>query len=743
MVRWVLSISWISGLIVILALIIGINKPQIDSDILALMPDSPARLAQVEQHFFAQNKQQVIFSIEGENALAAYDELHVWLSENNFISTLTFPDIQALTEFYGPYAGRMLSDEYRTALANKAQFERFFFNKISQIADPFVSTTIGVDPSLSLASFLSVQLQQLNQFGLEGSRLTTTHYGKKFYLLFFSSSQNALGIAGSEQLASDILSKVNEIENRYSKIQIRYSGAVFHTSENASQAKYEMTLFGAISLIALVAMVWIVFASSSAMWLAIVTMSSALLGGFIMLMLVFNKVHVLTLVFAVTLIGIAIDYAFHAMLDLSRSNRGGYSNGLKLALFLSLLTTSLGYASLFFSPLLLLAQVGVFVVAGLFTAWLCTLLISCHWQSHIHVTPSIARAAKRLKRGLTYWLKRRVSVVIVITACVVLLYAYSPFHFNNDIRQLNASSTKLLANEAFHLTLLGHDNSEIMIMYADDENALLMKQGAFKQSIKQQFPDAELNVISDLLPSVAQQKSNITLLNQKVDAGVFDTVTGMSDKTIDFSSTPLTLKALLASPLKSVIENQVIFHNDYVATWFTIKGVDAAYLAQRVLADNDLMLYNKPKLLSAGLEKYSNSLSITLGMAIILAALLFFWRFGFTASLKQSGVLLCTLLTILILCSFFQGGLSIFNLLGCLLVVALSIDYLVFYQINKLNEENIIAISLSAASSMWVFGMLAMSKTPAIYGFGLTIMIGLITIYILAPLTLPKPSKEL
>ena len=83
-----------------------------------------------------------------------------------------------------------------------------------------------------------------------------------------------------------------------------------------------------------------------------------------------------------------------------------------------------------------------------------------------------------------------------------------------------------------------------------------------------------------------------------------------------------------------------------------------------------------------------------------------------------------------------------FQFVGCLLILALAIDYLVFYQVNNLSPSNVLAISLSAASSMWVFGMLAVSKTPAIFSFGLTVLVGLICIYIFAPLSIELPKNK-
>ena len=153
-------------------------------------------------------------------------------------------------------------------------------------------------------------------------------------------------------------------------------------------------------------------------------------------------------------------------------------------------------------------------------------------------------------------------------------------------------------------------------------------------------------------------------------------------------------------------------------------------------------MYDKVALITEGLSHYSQSLLVTLLIAMTFAVLLFTFKFGFKTACKQGLILALTLTAVLLLCSSIQSQLSIFNLLGCLLILALAIDYLVFYQINKLVQSNVLAISLSAASSMWVFGMLAVSKTPAIFSFGLTVLVGLMCIYILAPLSVALPNNK-
>jgi len=75
-----------------------------------------------------------------------------------------------------------------------------------------------------------------------------------------------------------------------------------------------------------------------------------------------------------------------------------------------------------------------------------------------------------------------------------------------------------------------------------------------------------------------------------------------------------------------------------------------------------------------------------------------------------------------------------------LLIIALAIDYVIFYQEHGLQAKTFLAISLSALSSAAVFGILAFSATPAVSSFGLTVLIGIVSIFMLAPISARKVS---
>lgn len=742
---------WFSGLILLLTSIFWLTKPTFSADMFSLLPKSHSQLAYGEQLFFENNADRVVFSFAGEQKNNAHDEFNNWLEQQDITSTFNFPSINALTTTFAPYKYALLSEPYKQQIADKASFEQFYLQQLNQLGSPFVSATLSTDISLSLAGFISENLSQSQIFTIKQNRLTRQYEGVEYAMLFATLPEPNLGINNAISLAAKIKKQINTLSKSYPNTTISYSGVLFHTAENAQQAKYEMSLFGGISLMALMVMVFWVFRALSSILLASFTVLSALMGGAIAMLLVFNSIHLLTLVFAVTLIGIAIDYAFHGMTDLAKAanetaqqaSSNGYSKGVKSALLLSFITTALGYSCLLGAPLTLLAQVAVFVIAGLFSAWLFTVLILPFWQQTLRVSASSLLLSKKITRVFLCCNKIKKPLFIALSVVLASLLILKPIAFNDDIRLLNASSERLMANEKKHLTLLDQWRSHIVFIIGDNAQQVLQKQQRLVSNLTASNPHIKHNAINRWLPSIEQQKNNLAVFNQAKKSGVFalsEQLTGQQ-----LSSAPaqfITYNALLNSEFKPLLLAQMHVEPQQAITWMTITNINTQSLSAALLKDDGLLLYNKPQQISALLSDYRAYLLLSLVLAGAISWLLFSWRFSVKIATLQLLSLLLVVVSMLWVCNAIQGSLSLFNMLGALLVVALAIDYLVFYQINKLQPKNILAISLSAASSMWVFGMLSASSTPAIFSFGLTVMVGILAVYILSPLSVLPSQKE-
>ena len=82
--------------------------------------------------------------------------------------------------------------------------------------------------------------------------------------------------------------------------------------------------------------------------------------------------------------------------------------------------------------------------------------------------------------------------------------------------------------------------------------------------------------------------------------------------------------------------------------------------------------------------------------------------------------------------------LTLFNLLALILVLGISTDYVIFFAETKSSYKNnyngtMLATFLSAISTILSFGLLSLSNTAVIHYFGFTVLIGIISAFILSP----------
>jgi predicted exporter len=80
-------------------------------------------------------------------------------------------------------------------------------------------------------------------------------------------------------------------------------------------------------------------------------------------------------------------------------------------------------------------------------------------------------------------------------------------------------------------------------------------------------------------------------------------------------------------------------------------------------------------------------------------------------------------------------SLQLFHVLALMLLLGIGVDYGIFFQEHPDRRDPVawLAIGLSALSTLLSFGLLSLSKTPALQAFGLTMLIGIVSVWLLAP----------
>lgn len=714
---------------------------QIETNILSLLPTSSHQqdVAKAKTALFQQANQRVLVAISGERPIAAYHELARAIKSVNGIEneSLAIPEIADIIDFYAPYRDSVVTPQYRQLLADPVALNNFVLGQLTQVSNPFVSGSLAIAPRLNLADFLAVGLSSLQSFDTEQGIITVSQENKTYYIMPIKVDVDGFSVKQTQVFSQQLQDEFAQIEQRF-EVDLVYSGVLFHTAESSKQAEFEMSTFGVISLLAVLLMILVVFRSAMPVNLAISMLVIAIIYGLTAVVTLFNQLHLLTLVFAVTLIGVVIDYCFHAFVSL---NEKGGLKSIRTALCLGFFTTALGYAALIFSPLSLLGQVAVFMIFGLLGALLTVVLLlpSLQLKDRIQVQPVVWQLTEKLQHVLRYLNEKRNMTFALLILLLGAIVAVDDINFNDDIRLLNSSPAALINNEITMAKLMGYQHSQRIVITAPNSEALLQRQEVLLAKLAQQ-DDLKIKSMASLLPSVARQLHNNVLLHtaeQQQHFALGLSSLGLTDKVDEFE--PLTLAAFNQGPLQQLAAVYIYQYDDRYALWVEASGVPLnAQIREWIQQQNDISIDDKPTEVSTALTQYRQALLMLFAGAVLVVAVVLCIRFGLFNGLLGLLPIILSAGGALLLTQGLLGHLNIFNLLAVLLILALAIDYVIFYQEHGLRRYTILAITLSAISSALVFGVLALSATPAVQSFGLTVMFGILFVFLLAPLSAKK-----
>jgi predicted exporter len=118
----------------------------------------------------------------------------------------------------------------------------------------------------------------------------------------------------------------------------------------------------------------------------------------------------------------------------------------------------------------------------------------------------------------------------------------------------------------------------------------------------------------------------------------------------------------------------------------------------------------------------------------VLIVLVLMLPFGLTGALRIVALPLLAALCSLASLGWLGQPLTLFSLFGLLLVTAISVDYAILMREQVGGAAVSLLGTLLAAVTTWLsFGLLAVSSTPAVSNFGLSVSLGLAFSFMLAP----------
>src|SRR5690606_19280770 len=138
--------------------------------------------------------------------------------------------------------------------------------------------------------------------------LVAEHAGQSWSLLHARTAGSAFEERLPLQVAAQVQTAREQVEEAGGELLA--AGGLLYAAHGQQQARSESSLIGGVSLVASLALLWLLFRSLRVL-LAVLPVLVGILAGAAACVAAFGQIHVLTLVLGASLIGVTLDFPLH------------------------------------------------------------------------------------------------------------------------------------------------------------------------------------------------------------------------------------------------------------------------------------------------------------------------------------------------------------------------------------------------------------------------------------------------
>ena len=539
--------------------------------------------------------------------------------------------------------------------------------------------------------------------------------------------------------------------------RLTVTGPGSFSARMAERVGSEAGWLGGIATVCLMAMLLLAYRSPLFVIACSLPLACAAAAGLLALRVVFGDAHGITLAFAVTLIGVAQDYPVHL---LSHARPGeplrATAHALWPALRLGVASTVIAYMTLFSAEAEGLAQLAVFTIAGLLTAGAVTRyvlpdllplprrdVLDGRWF------PTFARWT--LRRHLGAWV---LLPVLALVAAAVWL-APPRAWWNNDLATLTPLPKAWLDEDLrLRAALATPDARHVLVLEGEDIQAVLRTSERLAPALDALVANGALadhGLPSRYRPSDEVQRWRLSRLPPPdalraaladagdatgFDAAFFEPMVAdvraasapdaLAHAAQSFAATAAGARVEAAlhdadGRAYAVVDLSGLVAPDAVAA--AIEGESGARLLDVKQAAESMVAAFRSRVL-AGLGVAALALLVVLGVAL-----------SPVRALRVLPPVIAGLVVTVAILRLAGVELTLFHLIALMLSAGLGMDYALFFghaDAGADEQRTLHAVILSALSTALVFGLLAASAIPVLRAIGLTVSIGVCTMFVLA-----------
>ncbi|MCK9636419.1 MAG: MMPL family transporter [Methylobacter tundripaludum] len=753
---------WLAGMLVIC--ILGgqaLTKDWLETSFLALLPSNeqqPEIAKATRQHNALLNRKVVWLAgaATSHEAISHAQKLKQQLEQSRLFNkvVLEFPQQQYIRQYRQLFLYRyqLLDAQTQAILAtNPEQLIRQNLEMLNSPIGQMQAADLERDPSLIFSRYFNAQNPV--KLNLEQGIVVLSDR-QQFYALLLAELQNERLQLDKLEILSNLVDGATEQVNAAGG-ELLVSGMPLFTAHGAESAKQEISTVGIGSSLGIIVLLWATFRSVRPLLLSSLAIGSGLLAALVICVLFFGKIHILTLVFGASLIGVADDYAQHFLCDSFGEQDWNPRKGLKFilpGLTLGLISNLLSYAGLGFSPFPGLQEVALFSAMGLLVAWLTVVLLFPLLLTGFKFDhqPGILKLTSYWEQHWPLWVsKHRRGLSLLLTVFIAGgLWMLTP---QDDVRLLQSPPAELLrtADKIRSLFSMSPDNRFFLVSGQDQADWHQNEQRLLQRldMLKQQKSLTAYEGLSGYWPDVNRQQQNYRLLKQKLyDSGLLEHY--MTDLGFEQTAVKAELKQFASA------ESNTLALMEWLATadeakqqlWLgcdsgrcqstvALTGISDAGALTELQDLPGVVWVDQVEAVSSLFARYRIRASGLLLAAFCLASLGLGFKFGWRNSVTIMSVPVVSLAVSLAMLGWFGQLFSLFNLFALLLVLGIGVDYgLFFFMAGDRRASTSLGVTLSALTTLLAFGLLAISSTEIVHAFGFTVTAGIVAALLCAPL---------
>ncbi|MFT3806176.1 MMPL family transporter [Arenimonas sp.] len=749
--------AWAAWGWLLVVLVLGVQQfnfwraPAIDSDVMALLPveqrDLLLKLA--EDRIAGDATRQVVVLLgtpDWGRSRAAATAFQRSLEGSAELRQRNGNAGAAALDFYRPYRDRLLTTEQRRRL-EQSDIEGMTQQSIARLFGPAGGLTEWRSDPLDL--WLPWWQSRLGaDIGERDGLISLSRDGTEWILLHYEAA-SAFRLDGVPRLQLAFDDATRAARAVAPDVRILHAGVPLHAEAAATRASWEMNTIGLGSLLAVIALMWLAFRSPLPTLLVAMSLVIGTAAGVAVTVWLFGSIHLLTLVFGASLVGVAEDYGIHYFAcrqGQEQRTTFGLMRYLMPGLFLAWVTSALAYLALGAAPLPGLRQMAVFSTAGLAAAFAT---VAC-WFPWLDRGPRpISRFGRFIGNSLARWprLGGRASLAVTLLVATLSLALLPRLSFRDDLRSLQSSPEHLIAQQKQVSKLLGLASpAQFFLVRGVSAQQVLEREEILKAGLDRLIAQRQLGgyeAVSDWAPSSARQHADAALTG-RVESGVLERVGAMIGERIErptYAPSDLRVEDWLAQPASAPFRSRWLGQTAHgFASVVMLKGLDArsdlSLLAREAGRVPGVRWVDRTADISAHLAHYRRQMGLLWLGGLGAVAIVLFVRYRRHAWRAVLPTVLASLLTLVGLAALGESF-QLFTVLALLLLLGMGVDYGIFLIEHQDDGASWLAVSLGASSTLLAFGLLALSATPALHSFGLTLLLGIALVWALSPLFRP------